>query len=232
MLFALIPLAQHSIVLALLVLGLFATGLLAAVTVHEASHAFLARWQGDNTACRLGRCSLNPVRHLDPMGTVMMLTVGFGWGKPVPVNGNWLRNGPLVGGALVALAGPASNLLTALALAIPIRLGIIRYWDPGRVSVDALLADPVGVIAGSVILYNVLLGVFNLLPLAPLDGFKVVLGVLPRQTALSFARLEPYGPGILMALFMLSYVNILPFGLGDILRPAVSFVLRALVGSA
>ncbi|MSQ10072.1 MAG: site-2 protease family protein [Dehalococcoidia bacterium] len=204
-----------------------AVGLLTAVTVHEASHAFTARWQGDGLACGLGRCTLNPIRHLDPVGTVMMLVVGFGWGKPVPVRENWLRSGPRTGGALVSLAGPASNFAFAAVASLPLRFDVL----PVRLSVPVGM-DPLqlaGYLLATIVLLNILLGVFNLLPIAPLDGFKVALGILPRQAAVNFARLEPYGPGILMLLLMVGYLNFAPFGLGDLLNPVVTFVMRTLV---
>lgn len=229
MLFEAFRLMQVAPTAALVLLLCFAAALLAAITVHEASHAFSARWQGDNTACSLGRCSLNPIRHLDPLGTVMMLMVGFGWGKPVPVNPYWLRrNGPLLGGAIVSLAGPASNLLMAAAVATPIRLGWLPWRPPERLSAQLDPAVLAAELVGFVVTYNVILGVFNLLPVAPLDGFKVVLGILPRNLAWDFAKLEQYGPGILMLLLMMGYF--LPFGLRNIIGPPINFIRDLVVG--
>ncbi len=232
MLFRLFPLLEYSPLAFFMMLTAISGALLIAVTVHEASHAFLARWQGDETACHAGRCSFNPIRHLDPMGTAMMFLVGFGWGKPVPVNPNWLRSGPWVGGAIVALAGPASNLLTALVVATPVRLGLLPWRSPGRLSTSL---DPMILVSeavGFIVFYNVALAVFNLIPLAPLDGFRVALGILPRRAAIAFARLEQYGPGILMLLLMMSYFDFVPFGLGELLTPAVTFVVRLVTGTA
>lgn len=212
-----------------------ALSLLVAVTVHEASHALIATWQGDRTARSFGRLSLNPLRHLDPVGTVFMLIVGFGWGKPVPINPYWLRSGPRIGSALVALAGPASNLLLAALVAIPVRLGMVVWHCPSPICPYQLLSQVtaswiIADLIGQVIFFNVLLAIFNLLPIAPLDGFKVALGILPREMAESFARLEPYGPGILMSIILLSYLPFFNFSLWDILGPVINTVLLAMVG--
>lgn len=208
--------------------------LVAAITVHEASHALIATMQGDNTARALRRLSLNPLRHMDPAGTAMLFLVGFGWGKPVPVNPMRLKNGPRVGTALVALAGPASNLLLAVLIALPVRLGLAAWHNPRNPSGEPfaytnwewIVAD----IIGFAVLYNLILAVFNLIPIAPLDGFKVALGVLPRHMAISFARLEPYGPGILMAVIMLSYIPMFGFSLWDVLGPVVRGLSLLVVG--
>lgn len=206
--------------------------LVVAITVHEASHALIATSQGDHTARSHGRLSLNPLRHMDPVGTVMLFLIGFGWGRPVPVNPTWLKSGPRIGTALVALAGPASNFLTAALVALPIRLGFLAWHSPfsyrpfSQTTPEWLVADFIAWLA----YFNVVLGVFNLIPLAPLDGFKVALGALPREMARSFARLEPYGPGILMTLLLLGMIPMFGFGLGDIIRPAITAVSLLLVG--
>lgn len=218
------------LVLRLLVVTLLS--LLVAITVHEASHALIATWQGDRTARAYGRLTLNPLRHLDPLGTIFMFVIGFGWGKPVPVNPFWMKSGPRLGAALVALAGPASNLLVALLLAIPVRLGLAAWHSPfayqplAQSTISWIAAD----LIGRVIFFNVILAIFNLLPIAPLDGFKVALGLLPRDAAESFGRLEPYGPGILMSVILLSYIPLVGFDLWDILGPLVRAVLLVVVG--
>lgn len=234
MLLAYFELIQIDPFLALRLIAVTIFALLTAITVHEASHALVAYWQGDLTARSLGRLSLNPIRHLDPVGTLMMLLVGFGWGKPVPVNPYRLRDGVKVGGALVSLAGPASNLITAAAIALPVRFGLTPWHSPlsyspfSQMTVSWILADVIGL----VIFYNIMLAIFNLIPLAPLDGFKVALGILPRNLANSFARLEPYGPGILMTIIVLTYLPMLNFSLWDILGPVVRAVSLVVVGRA
>ena len=186
-----------------------------AITVHEFSHALVATRLGDNTARRLGRLSLNPLVHLDPIGSLMLLLVGFGWGKPVPVNAWAFGRSALRGMALVAIAGPLSNVLTAIVLAIPLKaelpLGPISYGLAIAISINLLLA------------------VFNLVPVAPLDGSKVLLGILPRNMAESYARLERWGPGILMAIIGLDIF----FGTRILVRvigPVVNLLSRVLVG--
>jgi len=213
-------------------LATMAVALVVAITGHEASHAFIATLQGDFTARSQNRLSLNPLRHLDPAGTAMIVFVGFGWGRPVPVNPYWLKSGPRLGMALVALAGPASNLLMAAAAATPFRLGMLAWHPPfSYMPANRLTPEWIGAdLLAMIVYFNIILAVFNLIPLAPLDGFKVALGALPREMARSFARLEPYGPGILMAVLLVSYMGILGFGLWDILGPAVRAISLLVLG--
>lgn len=189
--------------------GAVVTALLVGIAFHEFSHAFIASRLGDNTARRMGRVTLNPVRHLDPAGTIMLMVGGFGWGKPVPVNPHRLRNGPEAGRAMVAAAGPLSNVLLAVIASLPMHLGLVDWRSPFLVpsSVSAWgVGDYLGLYLGSIIVFNVVLAVFNLLPLAPLDGFAVAVGLLPRDLSRSVASLEKYGPGILMLLIVLPMV--------------------------
>jgi len=194
-----------------------AVALLISLSVHEASHALVADQLGDPTARRMGRLTLNPIAHLDPMGAFVLIIsslagFGIGWGKPVPVNPNYLRrgplatlaNGPLVGMAIVALAGPVSNLLLAILGTQILRTDVL----PGR-------------FMGTFIFVNVLLAVFNLIPIPPLDGYRVLLGLLPTKPAYSLARLEPYGPGVLILLVFLA-----PGVLSTILDAASTPILR------
>jgi Zn-dependent protease len=153
---------------------------------------------------------LNPVRHLDPAGTFFMMIAGFGWGKPVPVNPYRLRNGPEAGRAMVAAAGPLSNLVMALIASIPLHLGLIDWRNPFRIPFsvsDWQFNEYVALFLSSVIVFNVFLAVFNLLPLAPLDGFSVAVGLLPRDMGREVSKLEQYGPGILMLLFFLPFIT-------------------------
>lgn len=207
--------------------------LLVAITVHEFSHALIAFRLGDSTALRLGRLSLNPLAHLDPAGTVLLFLVGFGWGKPVPVNPYFLTGGARAGMAVVALAGPLSNLLTAAVFALPVRLGVMAWHSPfsyrlfAQVNPQWLIADIIGLI----VFYNLILAAFNLIPLAPLDGFKVALGILPKEISSSYAKLEQYGPAILFAVIGLGYFTDLNV-LWGVLGPLVNAFAFLLVGRA
>jgi Zn-dependent protease len=163
--------------------------LVAAVTFHECAHAFVALRLGDATAKLLGRVSLNPIRHLDLFGSLAFLFIGFGWGKPVPINPYNMRGvTPMVGAAISALAGPASNVLLALLATAPLRMGVLT---PGSIELDLVRA---------LILVNIGLAAFNFLPIPPLDGFSLARLVLPRSIS---AVLEQYGMFILIALIFL-----------------------------
>jgi Zn-dependent protease len=173
----------------------FAAALLAGLTIHEASHAFIADRLGDPTARSLGRITLNPIAHLDPAGTLMMIFasifgIGIGWGKPVPVNPSNLRPDPKTGYALVAAAGPVSNLLLAALLALVLQLGL---------GLPAILEN----VLFYTIFVSVSLAIFNLIPLPPLDGFSVLLGILPNTAARPLSRLYQWGPGLLLLLVFL-----------------------------
>ena len=212
--------------------ALVVLSLVVAITIHEFSHALVASGLGDDTARRLGRLSLNPKKHLDPMGTVMMLVAGFGWGKPVPVNHNRLAHGPR-GMTLVAAAGPLSNLMLAFLLAIPFKLGLL-VWPLSLNRIPPVmtggLREGMADIVGLVIFFNLILAVFNLIPLAPLDGSKVMGGLIPRDRAAAYATLERNGPVILVAVIMLDYM--LPFGiLWKIIGRAVEFLATVATGS-
>ena len=176
----------------------FLLALLFSLSVHESAHALIAYRLGDPTGKMLGRISLNPLRHLEVFGSLMFLFVGFGWAKPVPVNPANLRNDPRLGMALVSGAGPISNL----ALAI-----ISAFILVGTRAFDVELPDAAGNLLQMLVYMNVLLAIFNLIPLAPLDGFAVLLGILPRQMAINFSRLREWGPGILFALIGLSWIT-------------------------
>ena len=182
--------------------------LVCAVTVHEFSHALVANGLGDNTARRLGRLSLNPMRHLDPGGSIMMLIAGFGWGKPVPVDTRQLSRGH-TDTALIAAAGPLSNLIFAFLLAIPFKAGLLV---PAGLSLNRSahvmtggLSDGIADILALLIFFNLLLGIFNLLPLSPLDGSRVMAGFVPKEHVSAYNRLQRSGPGILVAIIMLDF---------------------------
>jgi len=171
--------------------------LLVAFSVHEFSHAWVAYMLGDPTAKNQGRLTLDPRKHLDVLGTVMVLFAGFGWAKPVPVNPYNLKNGPKAGMAMVAAAGPFSNLILAILASIPIRLGVVE-----SVYSSSFFPNPQELFLYFVYL-NIILVFFNLLPIAPLDGFKVLGGLLPYPTSQKFLGTETFGPLILMMLFFL-----------------------------
>lgn len=207
--------------------------LLVAITVHEFSHAVVAYGMGDFTAKRLGRLSLNPIRHLDPIGTLMLLLVGFGWGKPVPVNPHNLHafDRGRFAMAIVSAAGPMANLITAYICALPIRIGLVPWHSPfifrsmQAQGPSGLLAD----ILGLIIFFNITLAIFNLIPLFPLDGSKVAIGILPRRIANSFVRWESTGPIILLGIIMLDWITDLNL-LWGVLRPMVNMVGYVVLG--
>jgi Zn-dependent protease len=173
-----------------------AIALLVAIDVHEFCHAWMADRLGDPTPRYQGRLTLNPLAHLDPLGTLMLILVRFGWGKPVPVNPYNLRNGPKSGMAMVSFAGPLANLIAAALLALPVRLGLVMPTLRG-----GIIPSPEMVVT-TTILVNVSLAVFNLIPVAPLDGFKVAIGLLPYRWSHALAQFERYGPLLLIFLIL------------------------------
>ena len=193
--------------------------LLVALPIHEFAHAFVAYRLGDDTAARRGRLTLNPLRHLDPLGSLMIFFVGFGWAKPVPVNPYSLRHGSRAGYALVAAAGPASNLFLAALVGVLWRIGLLNAV-PDNVVQFALIFMSI----------NVSLCLFNLIPLAPLDGSGVLGGLVGERGAQALASLQTYGPILLMGLFMMSYISPRFNILGGILSSGVNAVMRLLLG--
>ena len=195
------------------------------ISVHEFSHAAAATWLGDSLPGRQGRLTLAPAAHLDVMGSLMFLVGGFGWGKPVQYNPYALRAGPRTGPALVALAGPVSNFILAALFAIPVRLLLLMsggaiFLSGGPESILFLLL--VGIVS-----YNLILGVFNLIPIFPLDGFSILLGVLPSEMAHQFEQTRQWGFFLLIALLFLSgYVPLV----GSILYQPVGVLMHLLTG--
>jgi Zn-dependent protease len=194
-----------------------------AIIVHEVAHGWVAKRLGDPTAERLGRLTLNPLKHIDPFGTILvpglllLLRTGFvfGWAKPVPVTWSNLRH-PKRDMALVAAAGPVVNLIMAVGWGAVVRLSLLL---PGTA---AWIAEPIKYMGLAGILANVLLMVFNLLPLPPLDGGRVAVGLLPGPWAWRLSRVEPYGFFILIALMVSGL-------LGVVIYPAAEFTARFVV---
>ena len=198
-------------------LAVNAIPLLLAITLHEAAHGYAARMFGDRTAEMLGRISLNPIKHIDWIGTVavpaLTLAIGgffFGWAKPVPVNASNMRH-PKTDMIWVAAAGPAANLVMAIGWAIILKVNDV-------VAIDA--------VARAGIAWNVGLMVLNLLPILPLDGGRILAGLLPGPLSYKFSRLEPYGMFIVLGLAVAGVLGTLLFPLYKIVYQA----LGALVG--
>jgi len=199
--------------------------LLVAFTIHELAHAVTADRMGDPTPRNMGRITLNPLKHLDPVGTIALLLVGFGWAKPVMVNPNNLKGNPRTSMAIVAVAGPLSNVVMAVIGSIPFWIGLVDFTF--RSSND-MFPSPDYLLSQFVWL-NVVLAIFNLIPIPPLDGFKILMGILPPDIAYQMRPLERYGPILLMGV-----VFILPMIGVDVLYYLVwlpaSMITQTLVG--
>lgn len=213
-----------------ILIGVTVIALVVALTVHEFSHALVATALGDRTARRAGRLSLNPLAHLDPLGTLLLFLVGFGWGKPVPVNPWAFGRRAFQGMALVAVAGPISNILCAGVVALPFKMGLVAWpMTPLGLVYTTVGEAAIALVLAFIVVYNLFLAAFNLLPFFPLDGSRVVLGLLPESLALAMARLEPWGPGILLVLLLVDSL----LGLGIFVRflgPVVNGLAGLLVG--
>jgi len=196
-----------------LVFLLSAVALLVAITIHEFAHAYAADKLGDPTPRLMGRLTLNPLAHLDPIGTILLLFIGFGWGKPVLFDPYNLKN-PRRDAAIIALAGPFSNLLLASVFSI-----ILRVWSSpvSSLSVYSPILTPF-------IYYNVLLAIFNLIPIHPLDGGKILVGLLPSDIGHTFDRfMQRNGMWVLLLL-------IFPiFGGVSVITSVISPIVRLLL---
>ena len=199
--------------------------LVIAITFHEAAHGFVAHRLGDDTAYKLGRVSFNPLRHIDPFGTLIMPAILllshspflFGYAKPVPVNFRALRD-PRIGMVLVALAGPATNIALALVAAVALH-GVGLLPD----NAAQWLFDNLK----NALVINVILAIFNMMPIPPLDGGRVAVGLLPRALALPLSRLEPFGMLILIGVLILLPLAGSQFGLN---LDVISAILRTSTG--
>jgi Zn-dependent protease len=195
-----------------------------AITVHEAAHGWVASLLGDKTAKMLGRVTLNPLRHIDPVGTIVVPLVTFfltgflfGWAKPVPINGRNLHH-PRRDMALVALAGPGANLLMGVLWGLVVQLGL-ALWNSSQ-----WVALPLVYMGAAGVLINVILMALNLFPLLPLDGGRVLNALLPPRWSATFSRLEPYGLILLVALLVTGV-------LGGVLNPVIQGTIGLMPGA-
>lgn len=208
------------------IIAIYALPVILAITLHEAAHGYVARHFGDMTAYLEGRVSLNPLRHIDPFGTVALplillaLTklfgggIIFGWAKPVPVNFANLRH-PKRDMLWVAAAGPLSNLAMALIWALVLKLGLSMS--------GSYFALPLALMGAAGVFFNIIIMVLNLVPLPPLDGGRILVSLLPHRLAWRVARIEPYG-------FLILIVLLLTGVLGALLWPAIGVLMAAVAG--
>jgi len=192
----------------------FLLGIIIAISVHEFAHAWIAYRLGDPTARFSGRLTLNPLAHLDPLGTLLLLLAGFGWGKPVPINTFMLRTRR--NEAKVALAGPLSNFLVALIFAIPYRVAVANHLDPTQ---GAFLS-----ITNIITEINLVLLVFNLIPIPPLDGSRILHAITPLNWREAVETLEIAGPFLLLGVIFFEILTNIPI-LQSIITPPIHGLL-------
>jgi Zn-dependent protease len=199
----------------MLVPGLFA------ITCHEVSHGYIAWRYGDPTARMLGRLTLNPLKHIDIIGTLMIVFVGIGWAKPVPVVYENLRN-PKRDMIWVAAAGPITNILLAIISAIALRI-LVAFANPAAAGSQLdMLVEPIVLMLAFSVYINLLLAIFNMIPLPPLDGGRVMTGLLPYRQAAALARIEPYGMVIIIVLVF--FTNIFSYVISPLLIIGVHLI--------
>jgi Zn-dependent protease len=189
--------------------------LLFALTVHELAHGYVAWRLGDPTAKNEGRLTLNPLKHLDPLGVLAFIIMKIGWAKPVPVNPRYFKN-PQRDMLLVALAGPGSNIILAVASAALAHLAVALHFLP------LFFLQPLVAMLAASVWINIMLAVFNCIPIPPLDGSKVLIGLLPPEAARGYAKLEPFGFLLLLALF---YTGVIGWMIMPIIRFSNSLLL-------
>ncbi|MBU0482971.1 MAG: site-2 protease family protein [Proteobacteria bacterium] len=198
-------------------IAIMAPPFLLAITFHEFSHGYVAWRLGDPTAQNAGRLTMNPLKHLDPIGVLAFIIMKIGWAKPVPVNAAYFKN-PVKDMMWVAIAGPASNLLLALISALVIKLLIMI--EP--VLPQVIIWPLINMVAIS-IWFNLVLAFFNLIPIPPLDGSRIITGLLPAEAALFFQKIEPFGFFLLLILF---YLGIIP----KLIMPMTNFAHSLIAG--
>ncbi|HET6420335.1 MAG TPA: site-2 protease family protein [Geobacteraceae bacterium] len=215
----------------LLKLSIMLVPALMAITCHEVSHGYCAEKFGDNTARNMGRLTLNPLKHLDIIGTLMVFVIGIGWAKPVPVNFNNLRN-PKRDMIWVALAGPGTNFILAILSALALR-GLSALGRGGLAGPSTgFIIEPILLMLAFSIYINLMLAIFNLIPVPPLDGGRVMTGLLPVRQAIAFSRIEPYGMIIILALiFLPNFVPTFPSIFSYVILPMLDAGIQLLAGS-
>lgn len=192
-----------------------------AIVCHEVSHGFIANYYGDPTARIMGRLTLNPIKHIDIFGTLMIFVVGIGWAKPVPVVFENLRN-PKKDMIWVAAAGPITNILLAITSSLILRSIIAFGNTTAHGSPAAMFIEPVVLMLAFSVYINLLLAIFNMIPLPPLDGGRIMVGLLPLRQAQALSRVEPYGMIIIIALVF--FTNIFSSILAPLLNIAVHLI--------
>ncbi|MDQ1240628.1 MAG: hypothetical protein QG577_2814 [Thermodesulfobacteriota bacterium] len=197
-------------------------GFLLAITVHEFAHGYIAYRLGDPTAKLAGRLTFNPISHLDLFGTIALVLVKIGWAKPVPVDPRNLRN-PKTDMLWISLAGPAANMVTAIGLAVIVHVLVAVLWGkPAGEMVEIIFLPLLKILYWGVHI-NIILAVFNLIPVPPLDGFSILTGILPYRQAYMLEQLQPYGVFALLLLLMTGIVSYIVF-------PPVLFIRGLLLG--
>ena len=192
--------------------------MLIALTIHEFAHARVAVWMGDDTPKIMGRLTLNPIAHLDPFGLIMLWLFKFGWAKPVPINPNNFKN-RRKGTILVSVAGPGANIIMAF-LALVTKVIFFKLQ---------LLSYELEMVLALTYSYNLIFAVFNLIPLPPLDGSKVLINLLPGRQAYMFEKIEPYAPFILLALVYLNVINIIITPLYNVLSYIITRIVMIIL---
>jgi Zn-dependent protease len=193
---------------------------LTSMPIHEWAHAWTAYQLGDDTAALRGRLTINPLAHLDPIGTLSLVFFGFGWGKPVPVSPYRLRGNRRASWALVSAAGPFSNLVLAMLAAIPFRLEWVSFFGS-----EASLVSLPGILRNFIYI-NLALMLFNMIPIPPLDGSRVLAWLLPSRWASALERMEYFGgAGLMLVLYLLSRLGVFSV----LINPAMNFMVRALL---